>query len=374
MDIILAILGILVSLYLMSKVVDDIFIKALDNISDSLKLTPSVAGATLMAFGTSAPEISTTMFSLVLANSNPATGLGTVVGSAIFQILVVIGFAALVKTSYLDWKPVARDGIFYTITILLLISVISDNQITVLDAGLLVFTYFVYLVLLFFWSRQFKEKRVKDPIDIVEKKAPESLDFYKYGKKTPFELVFAVISFPVDFIINSIPDINKKKFKKYTIPVFIGSLIAIGGLSYLLVLSAEVVALAVGIPTPIIALTILAGGTSVPELISSAIVSREGRGDMAISNAIGSNIFDILMSLGLPVLIYTILAGPITEEVLQESGGLEQLQSSVIILFVSMIFVLGTLVFTKFKIGRWVGSILITAYVIYVAVAYLFWI
>jgi len=167
MEILISLVVLLVSFIYLARVVDEYFIKSLDNISVWLKLSPSVAGATLLAVGTSAPELSTALFALLLPNTNPATGLGTIVGSALFQILVVIGFASIVKTSYLNWKPVLRDGIFYVFSILALVLVVLDGNITVFEGALFLTLYVVYLIVLFLWIKFVKEDD-PDPIKIVE--------------------------------------------------------------------------------------------------------------------------------------------------------------------------------------------------------------
>lgn len=357
MTIIFSLLVILLTFYILSEVVDKYFIKSLDNIADWLKLTPSVAGATLLAFGTSAPEISTALFTLFLPNSNPATGVGTIVGSAIFQILVVVGFAALVKTSYLDWKPVVRDSVYYAFSVGLLIWFINDGIFELWEAASLVGAYFVYLILLYFWS-QYVPENESDVHDYVEDD-PEH-------PPTGIFKTLKIITKPVDMLLGLIPDASKKP--QTTIPVFILSLGIIGVTCYFMVLAAEDFAGALGIPTSIVALTILAGGSSVPELISSAIVSKQGRGDMAIANAIGSNVFDILMSLGLPMLIFTAMNGPVGN-----LGG-ANITSSIILLFVTLIAVILLLAAQKFKAGRVFGAILIGVYVLYVIAAYMEWI
>lgn len=357
MSVFLLILALLAIFYVLAKVVDEIFIKSLDNIANSLKLPPSVTGATFMAAGTSAPELSTTLFSLFLIGANPATGLGTVVGSAIFQILVVIGFAALVKTSYLNWKPVIRDGIMYTLSIGLLIYVIRDGVITFADSALLVGSYLIYLLVLVAWSRLVDESGEPDPIDLVE----EDYHQHEHDKKTPIWRILSIINLPFKLI----PDCEKRP--RWTVPVFIISLVLIAISSYFMVTVGEALALGLGVPASIVALTILAGGTSIPEMISSAIVARQGRGDMAISNAIGSNIFDILLSLGLPLLIYTGLKGELREI---DSANIT---SSIFLLEATVIMVLGLLISQKFKAGRVFGGILITCYIAYVIAAYAGW-
>ncbi len=351
----------------MSEVVDKHFIKSLDNIALWLKMPESVAGATLLALGTSAPEISTALFALFLADSSPATGIGTIVGSAIFQILVVIGFAAVVRSCHLDWRPVLRDSIFYAFSVLILIWVIADNKITLGEAYAFVGCYLVYLFILFLWARFVKENNNNHDIPHhlfeVEKKVEREIS----PRNNPFYILKRTINYPVDLLLNLIPDVEKKP--NWTIPVFLISLGIIGYACYWLVIAAEAFADTLGIPRAVVALTILAGGSSVPEMISSAIVSRQGRGDMAIANAIGSNIFDILMSLGLPVLLFILVKG----EDLENIGG-DGINASVQLLFGSLALVVALLIVLRFRANKWFGFFLISMYLLYVVGAYVGWI
>jgi K+-dependent Na+/Ca+ exchanger-like protein len=360
--ILLNILVMFISFFLMAKVVDDLFVPTLDVISNKLKLTPSVAGATIMAMGTSAPELSTALLALFLPNTNPATGVGTIVGSAIFQILVVIGFAALIKTSYLNWKPVIRDGIFYALSILVLIIFVRDGTFTFTEASLFVVIYILYLVVLFVWTRLVDESKEPNPVDFLGHREEEKKRSRFRREKAIVLLFVRFVSRPVNKLFSVFPD--PREHPNSTVPLFIFSLLSIGFMSYWLVLSSENIALVLGIPPAIVALTVLAGGSSIPELIGSAIVSREGRGDMAISNAIGSNIFDILISLGFPVFLYTLFKGDLTDV------GDPNIISSILLLFATLISVLLLLASQKFKIGRLFGLLLLALYVVYVFAAY----
>ena len=388
MSIWLALVVILLAFYVMTEIVDRHFIKSLDNIAEWMKLPPSVAGATLLALGTSAPEISTALFALFLENANPATGVGTIVGSAIFQMLVVIGFAAVVRTSYLNWRPVMRDSIFYAFSVGLLILFVRDNKFTLNEGIIFVSSYFLYLFVLFLWTKYVNEDPPKPasgfeeipngsaridfegasqhiapprPIEAIE------TDMENETTRNPFKILRKSLGYPVEFIMNLIPDPEEKP--KWTIPVFLLSLVIIAYASYWLVRAAEALADEMGIPPAIIALTILAGGSSIPEMISSAIVAKQGRGDMAIANAIGSNIFDILMSLGLPVLLYIAIKG----EPLTDLGG-ANITSSITLLFITLVLVVLLLFIQKFKANRPFGFFLMGLYVIYVVAAYMGWI
>lgn len=141
--------------------------------------------------------------------------------------------------------------------------------------------------------------------------------------------------------------------------VFGVSILLIAALSYVLVEVAVALAHTLQIPEAIIALTVLAVGTSIPDLFSSIIVARQGRGDMAVSNAIGSNIFDILVGLGLPFMIVMLLG---TDTI--EAGG--NLIRSVIILFGSVVLLVLLLLLRRWKVGKPTGIILILVYIAYV--------
>ncbi|MFW5702739.1 MAG: calcium/sodium antiporter [Candidatus Dojkabacteria bacterium] len=364
MEIILYLIIILAAFAAMGKVVDLRFISSLDNIAEKLKLSPSISGATLMAFGTSAPEISTATFAVFLAGSSPATGLGTVVGSALFQILVVIGFAAYIRKTKLKWQEVMREGVFYMFTIILLLLVLRDNVVEFEEALAMVSTYFVYLFFLLGWNKYVPEINKKDKdFDYSEAIEEESKKQSKYRNHTLWDPFLDIFDAPFNFLVKLIP--NPEKKKQWTVPVFLFSLAIIAALSYVLVASAEALALELGIPAAIIALTILAGGTSIPELISSAVVARQGRGAMAISNALGSNVFDILMSLGLPLLLFTGLNGDLTDV------GANDLRGSLWLLLGTMFFVIGYLYLNKFRLDKRFGVTLLVVYILYVVAAYL---
>lgn len=349
---------VLATFYAMAAVVGGPFIKSLDVIAARMKLPSSVAGATLLAFGTSAPEIATAFVALFAEGMHPAMGVGNIVGSAIFQILVVVGFAAAVKASTLDWRPVLRDSVFYALSIGLLALFVRDDRLTVLEASVLVGSYGVYLAVMWYWARNVDEEEPAE-VTTTEAAGPPM-------PKSPVRRLLGLVTWPIDWAVGLLPD--PKSRPSWTIPVFAISLALVGAACYWLVVAAEALALSLSVPPAIIALTILAGGSSIPELISSATVSRQGRGDMAIANAVGSNIFDVLVSLGLPVLIYCLINGDLVG-----LGG-ATVTSSILLLFATLLMVVGLLAARRFRVSRAFGVFLVLVYVLYVAAAYLGWI
>ena len=104
----------------------------------------------------------------------------------------------------------------------------------------------------------------------------------------------------------TIPDVRRPGYGRWCYLSFILSIVWIGIFSYFMVDWAEILGNTIGVPSVVMGYTVLAAGTSVPDLLSSVIVARMGEGDMAVSSSIGSNIFDILVGLPLPWLIFTL--------------------------------------------------------------------
>jgi K+-dependent Na+/Ca+ exchanger-like protein len=353
---ILLLFALLLIFYLLAKISDQYFIKSLDIISNKLKLSEDVAGATFMAIGTSAPEFFTSVIALTKIGSENV-GAGTIVGSAIFNILVIIGASSIVSTAFLSWKPVIRDISFYIITIVLLLITFIDGRITFTESLLYIIVYAVYIFVLANWKKISKiEEKMHKGKAIEHAMEQEDVILKKRGG------IWRTIVLYIDKTLALFfPDLKKRP--DLYIVTFIVSILLIVGLSYGLVEIAIVLAHTLGIPEVIIALTILAGGTSVPDLLASLIVSKQNRGDMAVSNAVGSNTFDILIGLGLPWLVYILITG---NNVLVVT---ENLISSVFLLFFTVIAILFILIAQKFKIGRKAGLLLIFIYVLYLIYA-----
>ena len=162
----------------------------------------------------------------------------------------------------------------------------------------------------------------------------------------------------IDMIFDKIfPNLEKKPW--LYVVTFSISILLIIILSKGLVESGLWFATVLGIPPVIIALTILAGGTSIPDLLSSLIVAKKWKTDMAISNAVGSNIFDILICLWLPWMIYILRTG---ENVQVWTAWLTE---SVLILFGIMIMMSFYMIMNKYRINKTYGVMLIGIYIAY---------
>ncbi len=347
--IILWILELLLAFYLLAQVVEVYFVETLEIISDRLKLSSDIAGATFMAVGSSAPELFVSILALFRVQEQQAMGAGTIVGSAIFNILVIIGASALVKRAVLTWQPVIRDLIFYIVCILLLLFTFRDGTITLVDALMYVSLYVVYLFSFGLWKKWLPYEIEADNAQNEEEEESPQQALRASGWTWRNVLDKTLSLFFADL----------RKRPHLLIFNFAVSIIFLALLSHLMVESAVQIAHAIGVPEVIIALTILAAGTSIPDLMSSIVVARKGQGDMAIANAVGSNIFDIAIGLGLPWVFIILWRGENMQVVT------ENLESSVILLFATVIALLFLLIVRRWAIGRYAGVLLIGAYLWY---------
>ncbi|MFW6019591.1 MAG: calcium/sodium antiporter [Bacteroidales bacterium] len=336
----------LLAFYLIAQVSDRFFIPSLDAISDRLGIRSDVAGATFMAMGSSAPELFIALIAVLHPGGHAEIGMGTIVGSALFNVLAIIGGVALVRKAVVSWQPILRDTSFYLISIALLAFVFYNDEIHLFEAILLMAVYILYVFAVIYWSRFFPYKDDAVYVEPTEKEP----------KVKHYKLLRTLIK-PLDQLL-------KLTFlkEKYFIANFSISIIWIALLSWLLVNSAIKISAILNVPEGIIALTVLAIGTSIPDMITSLIVAKKGRGGMAISNALGSNVFDILLGLGLPWFIVILLTGE-SVEVFSKNIFL-----SVILLFSSVMVFFLLLMMRRWQIRKPTGLFLLALYL-----AYLIW-
>ncbi|MBH27726.1 MAG: hypothetical protein CL789_00615 [Chloroflexi bacterium] len=349
LTIVVCLAAIFVAVYLLAILTDKYFIVSLDEISGRLKLSNDVAGATLMAMGSSAPELAIALIALLKPGGHGDVGIGTIVGSALFNILVITGASALARPLRITWAVVTRDVVVYCASVGMLLWAFADNRIDIREAAIFIAFYALYVAGLFWWS---KAQRSVDAENCDEGKEEISFDS---GSKS----VVGRLTILIDRVFHSLMGDPRAKY----IRAFIVSIGLISLISWVLVESGIALANAVGVPPVIVALTILAPGTSVPDMISSIVVAKQGRGGMAVANAVGSNIFDILIGLGLPWLVI-IFSGREYIEVMSEgiAGSTWLLLGSVFILYLFML--------TGRRLGRKEGLVLVIGYVVYVVWMY----
>ncbi|XP_059957472.1 sodium/potassium/calcium exchanger 2 isoform X2 [Mesoplodon densirostris] len=172
-------------------------------------------------------------------------------------------------------------------------------------------------------------------------------------KQVTFLVVFPIV-FPLWI---TLPDVRKPSSRKFFPITFFGSITWIAVFSYLMVWWAHQVGETIGISEEIMGLTILAAGTSIPDLITSVIVARKGLGDMAVSSSVGSNIFDITVGLPLPWLLYTIIHR--FQPVAVSSNGLF---CAIVLLFIMLLFVILSIALCKWRMNKVLGFIMFGLY------------
>ena len=161
----------------------------------------------------------------------------------------------------------------------------------------------------------------------------------------------------------SMPDVQKDEKQNKWPYTFVGSILWLGGMTYVMVWFAVVVGEALRIPDEVMGLTFLAAGTSVPDLLTSVIVARHGEADMAVSSSIGSNIFDILIGLPFPWLLYTIVRPSKGGNVKIQAGSLF---FSLILLVIMLLCVLFIIKQNGWKMTHSLGYAMFGLYVIFV--------
>ncbi|XP_056870733.1 sodium/potassium/calcium exchanger 1-like isoform X4 [Takifugu flavidus] len=192
---------------------------------------------------------------------------------------------------------------------------------------------------------------------------PLSLEWPETRRRQATYLLLLPIIFPLWL---TLPDVRNTASRKYFALTFIGSIMWIGVFSYLMVWWAHQVGETVGISEEIMGLTILAAGTSIPDLITSVIVARKGLGDMAVSSSVGSNIFDITVGLPVPWLLFILLHKG--EPVTVSSNGLF---CAIVLLFLMLLFVIASIAACRWRMSRMLGFTMFVLYFVFLVLSVL---
>lgn len=246
----------------------ELLVRGASRLATSIGISPLVVGLTIVAFGTSAPELAVSVGAAL--EGDPEIALGNVVGSNIANVLLILGLSALVSR-----LVVARQLIWLDVPImigvsLLLVFLALDNAISTTDGMILVVILIVYLVGLFVLSRR----------------AGNGGD----AGVLPTEALSEQPSTGAGALL-------------LNLAVALAGLLLLAAGARWLVDAARSIALTLGVSELIVGLTIVAVGTSLPELATSVIAAIRGERDMAVGNAVGSNIFNILSVLGVTSIV-----------------------------------------------------------------------
>ncbi|KAM4537156.1 sodium/potassium/calcium exchanger 2-like isoform 1-T2 [Odontesthes bonariensis] len=197
--------------------------------------------------------------------------------------------------------------------------------------------------------------------DEEEEDQPLSLSWPESNRKRFTYLLIMPIVLPLWL---TLPDVRKNSSKKFFPVTFLGAISWIAIFSYLMVWWAHQVGETIGITEEIMGLTILAAGTSIPDLITSVIVARKGLGDMAVSSSVGSNIFDITVGLPFPWLLWSIFSDMSPVQV--SSNGLF---CAIVLLFLMLLFVIISIAACKWRMSKLLGFIMFLLYFVFLVVS-----
>ena len=291
----------------------DLFVDGASSTAQNFKVPKILIGLTIVAFGTSAPEFAVSM--QALASGSTDMVLGNVIGSCILNILLIIGIAAMIKPIKIKENTVKKELpiallISTLLTVLMLDIKLGNgliNQITRSEAIVIILFFSVFVYYLFALAKQNKDNN--------------SVDKPKYGFIKSFLFVgigLAGIIIGSDFVVKNAIEIAKT----------------------------------LGLSERIISLTIIAFGTSLPELVTTIVSSNKGEQDILVGNVIGSNIFNICVVLGIPVAIF----GTITPRSFSYIDLAMLVGSSLLLFIVSK---------TKKHITRFEGFLMLVAFITY---------
>lgn len=237
-----------------------------------LGITPLVVGLTVVAFGTSAPELLVCLMAAFQGSDD--ISVGNIVGSNIANIALILGCSAMVRPLEVNVQAVRREFPVMVVASIMMVLVAIDGQITRIEGSILAISMVFYLLYAFFSA----SKRGDDgEVDAEELEEIEDVD------------------------------LEGPQYKNYA-KIF-GGILGLAGGAYLMVESAKTIALAVGIPELVIGITIVAFGTSLPELATSLVAAFRQESDISVGNVIGSNVFNIFLVLGLSAIIVPIAVG-----------------------------------------------------------------
>ncbi|XP_017021716.1 sodium/potassium/calcium exchanger 5 isoform X2 [Drosophila kikkawai] len=354
---------------ILAIVCDDYLLPAMERLCYSLKLSYDVAGATFLAASTSAPELFINCVGTFITHSD--IGIGTIVGSSVFNILVISSVCGiLTNATKLEWWPVTRDIFWYLLAILLLVGVMWDSIVEWYEALAFLIMYVVYFLQLLldkrikkcFKKTEEEEPEQKDPMSPERQEEVKTFRSHLWGPPEKGSKCCSwfwwIFTYPAELLLAlTIP--NPRTVYLLTLMM---SIVWISLISYLVSWFITIVGHNVGIPDSIMGITFLAAGTSVPEIVSSYIVSKKGHGAMAICNAFGSNTFDILICLGLPWFLQSVF----WKEV--------KFDSSALIITTAMLVVTSFVMYTtlaacRFVLGKVVGWVCLVWYVIFLVSA-----
>ena len=291
----------------------DIFVDGASSVALNFKMSKMLIGLTIVSFGTSAPEFAVSVKS-ILSNSGDIV-LGNVIGSNILNILLILGVSSIVHSLNVKNNTVKKElpitMLISTLFVVLLIDNVVDSRFTnsfTRSDGIILLLFFT--VFIYYLISMMRNKIDEDDEEEKKMSLLKSLFFTILG--------IVMIVFGSNFVVDSASEIAR----------------------------------AIGISEKMIALTVIALGTSLPELVTSVTATRKGEYDIAIGNVVGSNIFNLGVVIGMPIALF---------------GGIDQISFNLVdlIVFLLSAFLLFVFSLNDRKISKKEGIIFLLIFIAY---------
>ena len=299
----------------------DILVRGASKLAMSVGISPLVVGLTIVAFGTSAPEVAVSVGAILDGKTDIA--IGNVVGSNIFNVLFILGISALITPLVVNIQLIRQEVPIMLGASLLLLALTLDGRLSFLDGGFLFALLLAYTVFLVVQSRR-ETQAAKD--EFAEEIKPAQTGAWDSHWAVQIGLIAA------------------------------GLVALVFGSDYLVQASVNF-AKAMGVSDLVIGLTIVAAGTSMPEVATSITAAIKGERDIAVGNVVGSNTFNILGCLGLSGLVSRDLGLAMAPSLL----AFDVWVMLAVALACLPVFMTGR------EIARWEGGVFLGYYIAYVA-------
>lgn len=284
-------------------------------IAKKFGISPMVIGFTIVAFGTSLPEL------IVSVNANlagsPGIAIGNVIGSNVANILLVVGVTAFFATLVAVPREILRDMVMMLVASFLMLALMLHGNISMFGGGLMIGVLLAYVIYQYVMAS-------KGKIEVEDVEAPAYKSMWQ-------GVLFLILG-----------------------------LVAIAAGAEFLVRGAKVSATIIGVPEAVIGLSVIAIGTSLPELSTCVIAAMKKQSDIVIGNILGSNVFNILMIIGATALIK-----PIAEESI-----VPQILTLDIWVMLGVAIIFSLILMTYKKINKPIGIIFVGAYIFYIGLIY----
>lgn len=285
-------------------------------LAQRLKMPEFIIGLTIVAVGTSTPELVVSAMSAINGSSDIA--IGNVVGSNLFNVFIILGICTLITPLALSGSTIRRDIPIAVAASLIMLAAVSDSYLGISEIN--------------------KIGRFEGVIMLI--------------------LYFALMAYTIRLARKE--QSNEEQPKEKLMPLWLSLVMIVGGLGGLVyggnlfVDNAILLAQRLGVSESVIAITLVAGGTSLPELASSIVSLVKGKADMALGNVVGSNIANILLILGSCATITPLTLGGIT------------IVDILMVLLGSLLLFVSAFTFQRKAIDRYEGIIFLIIYVVYI--------